>query len=109
MQNILALDLPRDADMPRLCAERGIAFVPFFAIAGAGREDGPRAATGTAVHRVAEAHGVSVHQVRLAWTLHQGANVLAIPDTGDVRHLEDNIAAGGLRLTGEELAALSAG
>jgi len=34
--------------------------------------------------------------------------VLAIPGTGSVDHLEQNIAAGELRLTPEELASLSA-
>lgn len=44
--------------------------------------------------------------MRLAWTLHQGPNVLAIPGTGNPAHLEENVAAGALRLTGEELARL---
>jgi aryl-alcohol dehydrogenase-like predicted oxidoreductase len=44
--------------------------------------------------------------VRLAWTLHRGAHVLAIPGTGSVAHLELNVAAGALRLTDDELAAL---
>ncbi|MFD8753630.1 aldo/keto reductase [Kitasatospora sp. NPDC059577] len=90
----------------RLCGELGIAFVPFYAIAGAGREDGAGVAEPDQVRAVAEARGVSTAQVRLAWTLHRGPHVLAIPGTGDVAHLEDNIAAGALRLSAEELALL---
>ena len=45
-------------------------------------------------------------QVRLAWTLHRGPHVLAIPGTGSVTHLTENIAAGALRLTGDELASI---
>ncbi|MCY1141783.1 aldo/keto reductase [Actinoplanes sp. Pm04-4] len=107
VQNSFAVDLRRDEAMPRILEERGIAFVPFFAIAGPGREDGPTANTHHAVREIAATHHVSEHQVRLAWTLHQGSNVLAIPGTGDEQHLLDNIAAGAIRLSGEDLAWLS--
>jgi len=88
-----------------------VAFVPFFAIAGAGREGGPPAsrqekAQAGAVPEIAAAHRATPHQIRLAWTLHQGPNVLAIPGTGSESHLIDNIAAGALRLTPAEVAAL---
>ncbi|MFJ4186578.1 aldo/keto reductase [Kitasatospora sp. NPDC089509] len=97
---------PAQDELLRLCGEQGIAFVPFYAIAGAGREGGAGAAEPAQVRAVAEARGISTAQVRLAWTLHRGPHVLAIPGTGDVAHLEDNIAAGALRLTAEELALL---
>ncbi|MFF4398787.1 aldo/keto reductase [Streptomyces sp. NPDC001480] len=89
------------------CGELGIAFVPFFAIAGSGREAGPAAQDSEEVRAVARAHGVSAAQVRLAWTLHQGPHVLGIPGTGDPGHLAQNIAAGALRLSQEELALLA--
>ena len=54
----------------------------------------------------AAAHGASPSQIRLAWTLHRGQHVLAIPGTGDLNHLAENIAAGAIRLTEAELAAL---
>ncbi|MYR22964.1 aldo/keto reductase, partial [Streptomyces sp. SID6137] len=47
-------------------------------------------------------------QVRLAWTLHRGPHVLAIPGTTDPAHLTENIAAGALRLTADDLALLDA-
>lgn len=94
----------------RSCGEQGVAFVPFYAIAGAGREAGPREdadAIGVAeVREVARAHGASPAQVRLAWTLSQGPHVLAIPGTGDLGHLADNVAAAALRLSEAELALL---
>jgi aryl-alcohol dehydrogenase-like predicted oxidoreductase len=90
----------------RLCGDQGIAFVPFYAIAGTGREGGTGETEPTQVQEVARARGISTAQVRLAWTLHRGPHVLAIPGTGDVAHLEDNIAAGAVQLTAEELALL---
>ncbi|WP_046733285.1 aldo/keto reductase [Streptomyces humi] len=89
------------------CGELGVAFVPFFAIAGAGREAGPASDDREEVRAVARAHGASLAQVRLAWTLQQGPHVLAIPGTGDPDHLAQNMAAGALRLSQEELARLT--
>ncbi|MFJ3307094.1 aldo/keto reductase [Streptomyces sp. NPDC086549] len=111
VQNRYAIDRPDpvDDEMLRLCGERGIAFVPFFAVAGAG---GPRGATedhDDAVLAVAREHGASPAQVRLAWTLHQGPHVLAIPGTGNPDHLVENVAAGALRFTEDELARLNGG
>jgi len=93
----------------RACGDQGIAYVPFFAIAGAGREAGAGAAASEseAVLAVARAHEVTPAQVRLAWTLHQGPHVLAIPGTGDPDHLMANVAAGALRLPADDLARLS--
>lgn len=107
VQNNYGIDAYREQDpFVRTCGERGIAYVPFFALAGTGRETGARADQGEAVEAVARAHGVTPHQVRLAWTLHQGPHVLAIPGTGDVAHLTQNIAAASLRLTPEDLTRL---
>ncbi len=107
VQNSYAIDHRRKDDaLVAACRERGIAFVPFFAIAGAGREAGATDDHDAAIRAVAAAHQATPHQVRLAWTLHQGPHVLAIPGTGDVRHLVENIAAGALRLSPEELALL---
>ncbi|MFB6441265.1 oxidoreductase [Streptomyces sp. NPDC056411] len=102
VQNRYGIDAPNGARMLHECARHGIAFVPFFSIAGEGREAGAVRAEHDEVRAVARAHGVSAAQVRLAWVLQQGAHVLAIPGTGDPDHLVDNVAAGALRLTVEE-------
>ncbi|MFJ8780306.1 aldo/keto reductase [Streptomyces sp. NPDC102476] len=90
-------------DMVRICGEQGIAFVPFFAIAGDAGAGGATTAHDEAVLAVARAHDATPAQVRLAWTLAQGPHVLAIPGTGNPDHLAENIAAGALRLTDDEL------
>jgi pyridoxine 4-dehydrogenase len=96
---------PESDALLRACGEQGIAFVPFFAIAGAGRHDGATAAE-PELANVARAHDATVAQIRLAWTLHQGPHVLAIPGTGNPDHLAENVAAGAIRLSGAELASL---
>ncbi|MEU3461019.1 oxidoreductase [Streptomyces sp. NPDC006733] len=110
VQNRYGLDARREGSdaLLRACGEQGIAFVPFFAIAGEGRESGATAPEDARVRAVADAHDASPAQVRLAWTLRQGPHVLAIPGTGNPDHLAANVAAGALRLTAEELALLGA-
>ncbi|ACZ88048.1 aldo/keto reductase [Streptosporangium roseum] len=90
----------------RTCGEQGVAFVPFYAIAGAGGEAGAHGSDSDEVLAVARAHGVSAAQVRLAWTLSRGPHVLAIPGTGNPDHLAANVAAGALRLSEDDLAVL---
>jgi aryl-alcohol dehydrogenase-like predicted oxidoreductase len=110
VQNKYGLDAKNtEADaVLRTCGEQGIAFVPFFAIAGEGGARGAADNHDEAVLAVAQAHGATPAQVRLAWTLHQGAHVLAIPGTGNPDHLAENVVAGALRLTDDELARLNA-
>lgn len=52
-----------------------------------------------AATRAVQAHGATPAQVRLAWSLHQGQHVLAIPGTGRVDYPVQNVAAGELRLS----------
>ncbi|MFD3554367.1 aldo/keto reductase [Streptomyces goshikiensis] len=97
---------PEQKEFLRICGEQRIAFVPFYSIAGTGRTAGATTDHGPEVRAVARAHGVSAAQIRLAWTLHQGPHVLAIPGTGDLDHLAQNVAVGSLHLSEEELAVL---
>jgi pyridoxine 4-dehydrogenase len=111
VQNQYGLTTRRDDDaLIELCAENDVAFVPFFAIGASIPGASPWSSadeTGKdAITAVADAHGVTPAQVRLAWTLHKGPNVLAIPGTGSPAHLAENVAAAGLRLTDEDLSRL---
>ena len=93
VQNRYGVDFGRVNDeMLAVCGSQGIAFVPFFALAGTGREIGG-VAPNDAVNDFARAHAVSPAQVRLAWTLSRGRHVLAIPGTSRLEHLADNVRA----------------
>ncbi|MEU6040565.1 aldo/keto reductase [Actinomadura sp. NPDC047616] len=108
VQNMYGLGVrPEYDEFVRTCGEQGVAFVPFYSIAGPGRTAGAGNAERDEVLAVARAHGVSAAQIRLAWTLHQGPHVLAIPGTGDPDHLDANVAAGALRLSDDDLAVLN--
>jgi aryl-alcohol dehydrogenase-like predicted oxidoreductase len=106
VQNRFSLEYRPSEGVLAACREQGIAFVPFFAVAGDRRDGGGRGAEPAGLLEVARRHGATPAQVRLAWTLHQGPHVLAIPGTGSVAHLEENVAAAALRLTPGDLALL---
>jgi aryl-alcohol dehydrogenase-like predicted oxidoreductase len=60
-----------------------------------------------AVRQVAAEIGCTPAQAALAWVLAQGEDILPIPGTKRVRYLEENLAAGELALTGEQLTRLA--
>ncbi|MFJ3913838.1 oxidoreductase [Streptomyces vinaceus] len=104
VQNAYSLDWRRadESGLVDLCREQGIAFVPFFAVSGLRREAAAAPEQDARLHTVARAHGATPAQIRLAWTLHRGPHILAIPGTTNPAHLAENVAAGALRLTEEE-------
>jgi pyridoxine 4-dehydrogenase len=119
VQNSYSFDHQQADPLLRACGTQGIAFVPFFAIAGQHREAGAvttspadagaadsHAAADSQVAAIARAHRATPAQIRLAWTLQQGPHVLAIPGTGDPEHLRQNVAAAAIRLSDQECAAL---
>lgn len=77
------------------CTDNGIAFIPWFPL-GAGR------LAGEVLERVAKAHSAKPNQVALAWLLQRSPLMLPIPGTSSVKHLEENVAASGLKLTDQE-------
>jgi pyridoxine 4-dehydrogenase len=101
---------PESHALLQACGEQGVAFVPFFAIVGArrhGDSGSANAAESRQLTDIARAHDATVAQIRLAWTLHQGQHVLAIPGTGNPDHLAENVAAGAIELSGDDLARLA--
>jgi aryl-alcohol dehydrogenase-like predicted oxidoreductase len=108
VQNSYGLTNRSSEPLVTACGEQGIAFVPFFTVAGAGRHQGPPGAEPAELLEIARAHEATAAQIRLAWTLQHAPHMLVIPGTGNPSHLAENVAAGAIRLTGDELAALDA-
>ncbi|WP_433572446.1 aldo/keto reductase [Streptomyces sp. CA-251247] len=99
----------------RLCAELGLAYLPWSPLGGISRSalDGPAggpqaAGPYAAFHRVARARGVSPQQVALAWLLAQSPTVIPIPGASRPESIRDSAAAADLVLSTEEVAALDA-
>jgi aryl-alcohol dehydrogenase-like predicted oxidoreductase len=90
-----------------LCAELGIAFLPWSPLGGISKagELGSRFAV---FGDVAREHGVSPQQVSLAWTLAKAPVVIPIPGSTRPETIRDSVAAADLKLSAEELARLDA-
>jgi len=120
-----------EADTIPAVRELGIGFVSYYALgrgffAGAirsagdlGEKDGRRRAPRfhpenlernakllAALEKIAQAKGITLAQLSLAWILHQGDNFVPIPGTRQIRHLEENAAASEIVFNAEELAAI---
>ena len=86
--------------MVDLCEQEAIVFLPWAPILDID-------ANGAAAE-IAGRHGCSPRQVVLAWLLGRSTAIVPIPGTGTVGHLEENVAAAGIRLDGHEIEALTA-
>jgi len=80
-----------------LCTERDISFVPFFPLGSAFNADNPVLGN-PAVKQAAADLGRTPAQIALAWTLAVAPNVLLIPGTSSVAHLEENLAVADIEL-----------
>jgi pyridoxine 4-dehydrogenase len=101
IQNLFDPASAGETALAELAAAEGIAFVPF-----GGLGSGHGSARDEDYAMIARRHGATVAQVALAHALALSPNILAIPGTGSLAHLEENVAARPLTLTPEDIAAL---
>ncbi|WP_327090239.1 oxidoreductase [Nonomuraea sp. NBC_01738] len=101
VQNLYNVGRRRHDAMVDSCARAGVAFVPFFPLS-----EFDESMT-TRVAKVAARLQATAPQVALAWLLARSPSILVIPGTGSPAHLAENIAAGQLRLSDEDLAELA--
>jgi pyridoxine 4-dehydrogenase len=84
------------------CQQQSIAFIPWFPIGG-----GMDAQKEEIIQRIATEKGATVQQIALSWLLHRADNILLIPGTSNLKHLEENMAAGDITLTDADLEELN--
>ncbi|CAM2993580.1 oxidoreductase [Mycobacterium simiae] len=89
------------------CTRREIAFVPFFPLGAAFVQPNPVLGH-QVVRRVAQRVGHTPAQVVLAWMLGVAANVLLIPGTSSLRHLEENLDVASIELDDDSRQQLNA-
>ena len=92
-----------DEDVLQACERRNIGFIPWGPMYTVGE-----AGVSETLSTVADAHDATPRQVALAWLLEHSDVMLPIPGTSSVQHLESNVAASGLSLSEDDLAALDA-
>ncbi|MBO0838577.1 MAG: aldo/keto reductase [Actinobacteria bacterium] len=97
VQNLYNLTNRRADATLEYCQSEGIAFIPWFPIGG-----GELTRPGSDTQAVAAEHRATPSQVALAWLLHRSPVMLPIPGTTSIAHLEENVAAAELRLSGQQ-------
>ncbi|MEV4235210.1 aldo/keto reductase [Nocardia sp. NPDC050408] len=107
VQNAYSLVSRADEGMLELCAAEQIAWVPFFPL-GSAFPTMPKVTDDPVVAAAAQSLDCTPAQVGLAWLLHHAPNIMLIPGTARIRHLEANIAAATIALQDTVMAALDA-
>lgn len=82
-------------------AKDGIAYVPYFPLGGFNKIQVE------IIETVADRHQKTAQQILLAWLLQRSNNILLIPGTSQLHHLQDNLAAASIELTAQDLAELN--
>jgi len=106
VQNPYSLLAQDDGGVLDRCIEAGIAFVPFFPL-GSAIPGVPKVTKDAKVLCVAKQNGWTPAQVGLAWLLARADNVLLIPGTSSLAHLEENLAVRNVELNEADLAELN--
>ncbi|MDG5486765.1 aldo/keto reductase [Mycolicibacterium gadium] len=102
VQNMYNLTVRSAEPVLEACESQNIGFIPWFPLAA-----GPLAAADGPLQRIAADHDATASQLALAWLLKRSPVMLPIPGTSKVAHLEENVAAAGIDLSGEEFETLS--
>jgi pyridoxine 4-dehydrogenase len=102
VQNMYNLSMRAAEPLLDKATAEGIAFIPWFPLAA-----GPLAAADGPLQRIADDHHASPSQLALAWLLKRSPVMLPIPGTSKVAHLEENVAAAEIEVSGEEFDTLS--
>jgi pyridoxine 4-dehydrogenase len=98
VQNRYSLADRRHEETLKWCEQQGIGFLPWYPMAGGKLlKTDQQSASGLA--EIAVRNSISVPQLSIAWLLHRSPVMLPIPGTSKVAHLEENIAAAGLKLS----------
>ncbi|MGV1759508.1 aldo/keto reductase family oxidoreductase [Rhizobium sp. A22-96] len=100
VQNLYNLAHRADDGLIDELARDGIAYVPFFPLGGFSPLQS------STLSDVAARLNATPMQVALAWLLHRAPNILLIPGTSSVTHLQQNLAVAGLVLSKDEIAEL---
>ena len=97
VQNIYSVDNRKWDAVLKYCEETDKAFIPWYPL-NAGNVESTKK-----IEAVANEVGATPHQVAISWLLHHSPNILLIPGTSSVKHLEENMKAELISLTPEQM------
>jgi aryl-alcohol dehydrogenase-like predicted oxidoreductase len=102
VQNRYSLADRSSEDVIDVCEREGLVFFAWHPL-----DLGALTTAKPELARVAAAHHATAAQLALAWLINRSPLLVPIPGTTSPRHLEENVAAANVRLTGAESAALA--
>ena len=97
VQNMYSVDNRKWESVLDYTKENNIAFIPWFPLNAA------NVASQEKLKEVADKHNATVYQTALSWLLHHSDNILLIPGTSSVKHLEENLKTADVELTDEDM------
>ena len=101
VQNMYSVDNRKWESVLKYTADNNIAFIPWYPL------NAGNVTAVNALQAVADKHGATALQVALAWLLYHSDNILLIPGTSKVAHLEENMKTAQVQLTAEDVESLS--
>jgi aryl-alcohol dehydrogenase-like predicted oxidoreductase len=108
VQNRFSIRDRTHADVLNYCRQHNIAFIPYGPLDAHPLKHGtPLANADGSLREIGSRHGVKPNQIALTWLLHYAPNIILIPGTTTISHLEENVAATSIGLTSDEMQAAS--
>ncbi|MFA6083578.1 aldo/keto reductase [Mucilaginibacter sp.] len=101
VQNMYSVDNRKWEPVLEYTAETDIAFIPWYPL------NAGKVGTLETLQNIAGKHRATVHQIALSWLLHRSNNILLIPGTSSVDHLEENMKTQNVKLTEEDMIELN--
>jgi pyridoxine 4-dehydrogenase len=106
VQNAYSVASRRFEDMLELCNKHRIAWVPFYPLGGAQFPEYPKVVEQKKIIDIAARLDIKPSQVGLSWLLHHKSNIVLIPGTASIVHLEENVASASIAISKEIAAEL---
>jgi pyridoxine 4-dehydrogenase len=100
VQNMYSVDNRKWEAVLDYTRAQNMAFIPWFPLSGGNKE------ALAALDQLARKHGATQQQIALSWLLHHSPNILLIPGTSQVKHLEENMKTADIHLSAEDMATL---
>lgn len=101
VQNMYSVDNRKWENVLQHCKAHDIVFIPWFPL------NAGNVVSQDKLKQIAEKNNATVHQVALNWLLHHADNILLIPGTSSIAHLEENMQAADLELNENDIGELN--
>jgi pyridoxine 4-dehydrogenase len=97
VQNMYSVDNRKWEDVLEYCTVNNIAFIPWYPLSGGNIH------AVEVLQKIADRHSATPQQIALSWLLYRPDNILLIPGTSKVAHLEQNLKTADIQLTEQDL------